>query len=69
MSESISLAVGGMKCGGCENNIKMRLSDLEGVEQVQASHSAKQVDVVFDPTKLSIEDIEDAIEAAGFSLE
>lgn len=69
MSESVSLAVSGMKCGGCENAIKLRLSELDGVLNVEASHLNKKVDVVFDESKISVEEIEDSIEASGFILD
>jgi copper chaperone len=69
MSESVSINVTGMKCGGCENSINGKLSAMDGVLSVKASHVDKRVDVEFDPEKISIEDIEDAIDDAGFSVE
>lgn len=69
MSESIVIAVNGMKCGGCENTINTTLQALEGVISAKASHIDKRVAVEFDPELLAVEDIEDAIEDAGFSVE
>lgn len=69
MSESITLAVSGMKCGGCENTINTRLQGLAGVLSAKAAHLEKRVDVEFDPELIDAEDIEDAIEDAGFSVE
>lgn len=69
MSESVSIAVSGMKCGGCENTIKTKLAALDGVLSVNASHQEKRVDVTFDADKVDVEDIEDAITDAGFSVE
>lgn len=69
MSESIVIAVNGMKCGGCENTINTALQGLEGVISAKASHVKKTVAVEFDPELLDAEDIEDAIEDAGFSVE
>ncbi|MGR8931464.1 MAG: heavy-metal-associated domain-containing protein [Gammaproteobacteria bacterium] len=69
MSESVSIAVSGMKCGGCENTINTALSAIEGILSVKVSHQNKQVDVEFDPDKTDIEAIEDAIEDAGFQVE
>ncbi|WP_150048007.1 MULTISPECIES: heavy-metal-associated domain-containing protein [Methylomonas] len=69
MTESIAIAVGGMKCGGCENTLTSALSAIDGVLAVKASHQEKKVEVEFDPAKLSIESLEDAIERAGFSIE
>ena len=68
MTESIILQVTGMKCGGCENNLNRTLSTLPGVVRVQASHQHQQVDIEFDPEQISLDDIEDAISAAGFSV-
>ncbi|MEY3807444.1 MAG: Heavy-metal-associated domain, partial [Pseudomonadota bacterium] len=36
MIESISLTVIGMKCGGCEANVKTELNAIEGVLSVNA---------------------------------
>lgn len=69
MSESISLAVKGMKCGGCESNVITRLADLPGVISVKASHQDKQVDVEFDPDVTNVDEIEDTIIEAGFTVE
>jgi len=69
MSESVSISVTGMKCGGCENTINTALSAISGVISVKASHQAKQVDVEFDPDKTDVEALEDAIIDAGFDVE
>ncbi|MDD2760455.1 MAG: heavy-metal-associated domain-containing protein [Methylomonas sp.] len=69
MSESASIAVTGMKCGGCENTINTAVSAIAGVLAVKASHQEKRVDVEFDPDQTDIEAIEDAIEDAGFNVE
>jgi copper chaperone CopZ len=69
MSESIVIAVSGMKCGGCENTINTTLQALDGVVAVKASHVDKRVAVDFDPELIDVEDIEDAIEDAGFQVE
>ena len=41
MSESVSLAVTGMKCGGCESNVKSKLNSIEGVISVEAMSKEK----------------------------
>ena len=69
MSESVSIAVSGMKCGGCENTVNTALSALDGVISVKASHQDKRVDVEFDAEVTDLEAIEDAIEDAGFKVE
>lgn len=69
MSESASLTVNGMKCGGCENTIVGKVSALAGVVAVKASHKEKRVDVEFDPAQTDLDEIEDVITDAGFSVE
>jgi copper chaperone len=69
MTESVSLTVTGMKCGGCENNLTTKLSSLSGIISVKASHQAKQVDIEFDPSQIDLDEIEDTISDAGFKVE
>jgi copper chaperone len=68
MSETISISVNGMKCGGCEKTINTALSEVDGILSVSASHQDSKVDVEFDPDKIDVESIEDAIEDAGFNV-
>lgn len=68
MAESISLAVSGMKCGGCESNVSTRLNNIEGVISVAASSKENKVDVTFEPSKTSIDAISQAITEAGYTV-
>ncbi|PKM38425.1 MAG: mercuric reductase [Gammaproteobacteria bacterium HGW-Gammaproteobacteria-10] len=69
MSETIVLTVTGMKCSGCETNISDKLKTLDGVLSVSASHKDNKVEVDYEPTKIDVEEIEDAVIDAGFSVE
>jgi copper chaperone len=69
MSESISLDVTGMKCGGCESNVTTKLKTIDGVMSVNAMSKEKKVDVEFDTGKTNIEEISQAITDAGFVVE
>lgn len=69
MSETIVLTVTGMKCGGCETNISDKLKTLDGILSVSASHKDNKVEVEFDPSQTGIDEIEDTIIDAGFSVE
>ncbi|QPK65080.1 heavy-metal-associated domain-containing protein [Methylomonas sp. LL1] len=69
MSETVSINVSGMKCGGCENTVNTAVSAIDGVVSVKASHQDKRVDVEYDPDKTDLDEIEDAIIDAGFSVE
>ena len=55
-----------MTCGGCENAVKRAVRQIEGVEEVTASHTANHVEVTFDADKANAEMIRQRIEAAGY---
>lgn len=66
--EQIILNVDGMKCGGCENNVKSALEACDGVASVAASHKEKTVAVDFDAAKVSLEQIKQVIADKGFQV-
>ena len=69
MTESVSLTVIGMKCGGCETNVTTKLKAIDGVLSVNASSKDKEVNVEFDAEKTSLDAITGAIIDAGFTVE
>ncbi len=69
MSELISLDVTGMKCGGCETNVKTRLDAIDGVISVEAMSKEKKVNVEYDAEKTNLDEISKAITDAGFVVE
>jgi copper chaperone len=69
MTESVSLTVTGMKCGGCETNITNKLQAIDGVLSVNASSKDNEVNVEFDAGKTTLDAIIEAITEAGFSVE
>ncbi|MGZ4953707.1 MAG: heavy-metal-associated domain-containing protein [Methylobacter sp.] len=69
MTESVSLTVTGMKCGGCETNVTGKLQAIDGVLSVKASSKDNEINVEFDAEKTSLDVITDAITEAGFSVE
>ncbi|EIC30242.1 MULTISPECIES: heavy-metal-associated domain-containing protein [Methylomicrobium] len=69
MAEFVELTVTGMKCGGCEANVKSKLGAIDGVLSVTASSKEKKVGVDYDAAKTDLAAIEAAIAEAGFSVE
>ncbi len=69
MSESVSLNVTGMKCGGCESNVKAKLGGMDGIQSMNVSHKVDTVEVEFDTDKTSVEEIKKAIIDAGYVVE
>lgn len=58
-----------MKCGGCENTVKDKLQQIDGVLSVSADHKAKQVEVEYENDKVELAVINDTIAEAGFTVE
>jgi copper ion binding protein len=68
MTESVTLRVTGMTCGGCENAVKRALGRLDGVGAVEASHVDQRVAVTFDPARVTADHIAQRITAAGYTV-
>ncbi|MEN8259353.1 MAG: heavy-metal-associated domain-containing protein [Pseudomonadota bacterium] len=66
--EKVTLNVTGMKCGGCETNVREKLTAVNGVTEVSASHKDNIVTVDYDPEKTSIQVITNIITNAGFTV-
>ncbi|MSP28473.1 MAG: copper chaperone [Methylococcales bacterium] len=69
MTESSVLTVTGMKCGGCESNVKGKLLAVEGVSSVTPSFQTNEVTVEFDGDKVNLDAINSVITQAGFTVE
>ena len=68
-TNTISLKVIGeqtMCCGGCERTVKLTLSQLLGVQQVEASHKTQQINLIFDPQMLNLEQIRQELDRLGY---
>ncbi|MDP3008264.1 MAG: heavy-metal-associated domain-containing protein [Methylococcales bacterium] len=69
MTESVTLTVTGMKCGGCENTVKTKLQAVEGVNSVTPAFKSNAVAVEFDGDKVNLDTIKSVITQAGFTVE
>ncbi len=56
----------GMTCANCARTIGDRVGDLDGVESVDANFATDEGRVVYDPDRVALGDIYDAIEEAGY---
>jgi copper chaperone len=64
MKEKIK--VSGMHCTGCEMNIKMALTEKQGVKKVKADYQKGFVEVEFDERKIKLEEIKNVIKDTGY---
>ena len=67
--KELKFKIEGMHCSGCSTRLQKVLNNLEGVEEAEVSLEAKQAMIKYDEDKISIEEIREAIEDAGFKAE
>ena len=60
--------VEGMMCGNCEKRVNIAVSALEGVSECKASAQENNARVVFDSSKISEDQIKEAIEEIGYDV-
>ncbi len=68
MIQRATLKVNGMSCAGCENAIKRVLRQVNGVQDVSASHAAGTVDVTNDDAKTASAVFRQKIEGLGYQV-
>lgn len=67
MSET-TIPVEGMTCGGCVGSIERALRAVDGVTQVAAVLSPGQVTVSYEPGRVDVDDLVQAITDAGYDV-
>jgi len=66
MEKTLTLAITGMHCPACEVLIKMDVSDLPGVHDVQVSWPKGRGSLIYDPSQTPLQTILDTIVADGY---
>ena len=64
-----NLKIEAMHCAGCSTRLEKVLNNLEGVEIAKVSLEEKKATIKYDETKISLENIKESIEDAGFKGE
>jgi P-type Cu+ transporter len=62
----VVVKVAGIHCHNCEERIRKTLSAKEGVREVEVDFNSGQASVLFDPTQVTIRDLMDGIDEAGY---
>lgn len=57
--------VTGMKCEHCEARVENSLKGLQGVSNAKADHNANSVSVDYDESKVTAEQMKDAVDSLG----
>lgn len=69
MTENRVLRVPDMSCGHCELSVQEALDELDGVEKANADHTTGRVEVAYNAEKVTDEDLREAIDEAGYTLQ
>lgn len=66
VNKTITLAVDGMTCEGCENTVKESVEKLPGIASAKASFKDKLVVIAFDSVLAKVNDISMTITGVGY---
>ncbi|WP_277540990.1 heavy metal translocating P-type ATPase [Haloarcula laminariae] len=66
---TIRLELTGMSCANCSGTIEDRVGDLDGVSSVDANYATDEGSVTYDPERVPLGDIVDAVQDAGYGVD
>ena len=66
-TKKISLKLRGMSCASCANNVEKAIVAVPGVGLCNVNFGVEQAAIEYDPRQTNIQDIQEAIEKAGYS--
>lgn len=66
--EKVTLNVEGMTCGHCQSAVTGALQGLEGVVEVDVQLDKGTADITYDKSKISVDQMKEAIEDQGYDV-
>jgi heavy metal translocating P-type ATPase len=57
-----------LNCGGCEDRVRSNLRDCEGVEEIDADAVDQQVEIEFNPHRITVDELREAIQELGYEV-
>jgi copper chaperone len=66
--EKHTLNVQGMTCGHCKMSVEGALNELDGVENTEVNLDTGKVDVSFEPEKVNVAAMKEAVEDQGYDV-
>ena len=67
MNIEATLTIPALHCGSCVKTVTRIIEALPSVEVTQTNAEAKRVDVKFDESAISLEQVREALDEVGFS--
>ena len=68
MMEHVTVTAPDISCGHCVASVKVAVGALPGVASVEADADSKRVEIDFDPGRVSLAQIEAALDEAGYPV-
>lgn len=68
MTKKESYLVEGMTCSGCERTVSKVVGNIEGVTSSKAELSSSTVTVEYDPSKVTVDKIKEAVNRVGYKF-
>ena len=68
MMEHATVTAPDISCGHCVATVKSAVSALPGVAGVTADETTKRVEIEFDPNRVTMAQIEAALDEAGYPV-
>ncbi|MEZ4600032.1 MAG: heavy metal translocating P-type ATPase [Syntrophotaleaceae bacterium] len=67
-NDSAIFTIGGMHCAACVRRVENAIRELEGVEEAAVNFASEKASVIFDSTKISLEEIRGKVQELGFKV-
>ena len=67
-SKKAEIKVSGMSCASCALNVEKSLKNLNGVDEASVNVGTEKATIEYDPKKLNLTEMENAIEEAGYGV-
>jgi len=64
--QTVTMSVEGMSCGACVGHVTRALQGLDGVQSAQVSLQDKRAFVTYDPAKVQVAQMTEAIADEGY---
>ena len=68
MMEHVTVTAPDISCGHCVATVKDAVGTLQGVASVEADADTKRIEIDFDPGRVSLAQIESALDEAGYPV-
>lgn len=65
---SVNMKIAGMSCAACAARIEKGLARLEGVDKAAVNYAAEKANIMYDPSKVSLQEIAAKVENLGYQV-